>query len=210
MKKIVLYGGSGSGHSYKARSLLLLSGTPHTYEWIDLELPRTARPPAFFAASRFGEVPVLVDEGKPYCQSNAILMHLAQSQNALAGHKAEWLDIVEWLCWEANRIGFSVPNLRHSMQRASQPPEVDAYLRNRVLADLQTLNNELQKSEFLVPSGPTIADLSCSAYLFWLPDTGIAEDDFPHVSRWLDSLRSLQGWVHPDEALKPGTASAYR
>lgn len=198
---LLLYGAAGSGHSYKVRSLLLLTATPHRYQPIALNTPRAERPADFVAASQFGEVPVLVDGGKAYCQSNAILVHLAQRIRAFSGAAAERSAILEWLFWETNRVGFSVPNLRFALRWAPQPAEVLAYLRERALTDLATLDKTLAHTEFLVPSGPTIADLACSAYLFWLPEAGLAEEDFPHVSRWLDSLRALPGWVHPDEAM---------
>ncbi|MDB5850256.1 MAG: putative glutathione S-transferase [Rhodoferax sp.] len=199
---MLLYGSTDSGHSYKIRSFLLLAGVPHTYRWVDLSHARTERPAAFVAASKFGEVPVLIDGGNSYCQSNAILMHLAQRTKAFRGIGSEWTSILEWLCWESNRIGFSLPNLRYALLWGRQPAEVLAYLRSRVVADLQSLDEVLAKSEFLLPSGPTIADLSCSAYLFWLSQVGIAEDEFPCLGRWLCSLRALPGWVHPGEAMK--------
>jgi glutathione S-transferase len=198
---LLLYGAAGSGHSYKVRSLLLLTATPHRYQPIALDTPRVERPADFVAASHFGEVPVLVDGGTAYCQSNAILLHLAQRTRAFCGAAAEGSAILEWLFWETNRIGFSVPNLRFAMRWAPQPGEVLTYLRARAIADLATLNETLASSEFLVPSGPSIADLACSAYLFWLPEAGLAAEDFPCVSRWLNALRALPGWVHPNEAM---------
>ncbi|KLN53098.1 glutathione S-transferase family protein [Variovorax paradoxus] len=205
---MLLYGSTDSGHSYKVRFFLLLSGTSHSYQWIDLGTPRSERLAAFVAASKFGEVPVLIDDGIAHCQSNAILMHLAQRTNAFRGHGAEWRSILEWLSWEANRIGFSAPNLRFSSLWEPQPPDVLAYLRKRVLADLQTLDEALSRTEFLLPSGPTIADISCSAYLFWLSQTGFAEADYPHIERWLGLLRALPGWMHPDEAMRPAPLAA--
>ena len=111
--------------------------------------------------------------------------------------------MLEWLSWEANRVGFSVPDLRSSLLWAKQPPEVLAYLRGRAQADLKTLDAFLSSSEYLLPSGPSIADISCSAYLFWLPQAGLSEAEYPHLQRWLSALRGLPGWRHPDEALKP-------
>ncbi len=198
---LLLYGGANSGHSYKARLLLLLSNTPHQYQRIALDTPRALRPAPFVAASKFGEVPVLVDEGTAYCQSDAILLHLAQRTNALRGNASEAAAILEWLFWETNRIGFSVPNLRYALRFEPQPEPVLAYLRTRATADLAQLDNALAHTEFLVPSGPTIADIACCAYLFWLPDTGLRTQDFPHVSRWLSALSALPGWMHPDLAL---------
>jgi glutathione S-transferase len=199
---MLLYGSTHSGHSYKVRSFLLLARVPHEYRWIDLGTPRTERPPDFVAASKFGEVPVLVTEGRALCQSNAILIFLAQRTAQFAGRASEWQAVLEWLSWETNRIGFSVPNLRFSLLWAKQPPEVLAYLRNRAEADLRTLDAFLSASEYLLPSGPTVADISCSGYLFWLSQAGLSEANYPNVERWLSSLRSLPYWCHPDEALK--------
>lgn len=145
---------------------------------------------------------MLVDEGRALCQSNAILIYLAQKTQRFCGSAMEWQSVLEWLSWETNRIGFSVPNLRFSLLWAPQPPEVLAYLRNRALVDLKTLDGTLASTEFLLPGGPTIADISCAGYLFWLSQAGIAEAEFPNIQRWLFSLRSLPGWVHPDEAMK--------
>lgn len=200
---MLLYGSTGSGHSYKVRSFLLLAGVAHEYRWIDLGIPRAQRPAEFVAASKFGEVPVLVDEGRPLCQSNAILIYLAQKTGLFAGRPSEWQAVLEWLSWETNRIGFSVPNLRFSLLWAKQPPDVLAYLRGRAEADLKTLDAFVSSSEYLLPSGPTVADISCSAYLFWLSQAGLSEATYPNVQRWLAAMRSLPGWRHPDEALEP-------
>jgi|SRR5579864_3829839 len=82
-----------------------------SYQWMDLNTPRHKRPVEFVAASKFGEVPALVDGGTALCLSNATLMHLAQRTNVFRGEEPEWQTILEWLLWETNRIGFSIPNL---------------------------------------------------------------------------------------------------
>lgn len=200
---MLLYGSTDSGHSYKIRSFLLLSACPHEYQWIDLAVPRADRLAQFVAASKFGEVPVLVDQGRSMCQSNTILMYLAQRVGKLAGAEAEWQGVLEWLSWESNRIGFSLPNLRYALRWGAQPPEVLHYLRQRVLADLVSLDAAVSEQDFLLPSGPSIADLSCSAYLFWLDQIGISESEYPHLQRWLARLRALPHWKHPDVAMLP-------
>ncbi len=200
---LLLFGSTDSGHSYKVRSFLQLAGLPHQYRWVDLGKPRTERAAEFVAASKFGEVPVLIDEGRALCQSNAILIYLAQKTRHFAGQPSEWQGILEWLSWETNRVGFSVPNLRFSLLWAQQPADVLAYLRSRAQADLATLDAFLAGSQYLLPSGPTIADISCSAYLFWLSQVGLSEAAYPNLERWLSALKKLPGWRHPDEALQP-------
>lgn len=198
---MLLYGSTDSGHSYKVRLFLLLAGIPHRYERINLDLPRSERPPAFRSASLFGEVPVLVDGGRSHCQSNAILMHLARQTQQMGGTVSEQASVVEWLCWEANRVGFSVPNLRYARLWAPQPEDVMLYLHRRASADLATLDAFLEERKFLLASGPTIADLSCSAYLHWLDQAGMSATDHPNVARWLGRIRELPGWLHPDDAM---------
>ncbi|WP_295750054.1 glutathione S-transferase family protein [Undibacterium sp.] len=208
---MLLYGSTDSGHSYKIRAFLLLTASPHEYQWIDLALPAPDRLLAFVAASKFGEVPVLLDQGRAMCQSNAILMYLAQRVGKLAGAETEWQGVLEWLSWESNRIGFSLPNLRYALRWSAQPPEVLHYLRQRVLADLARLDAAVSAQDFLLPSGPSIADLSCSAYLFWLDQVGIDESAYPHLQRWLTRLRALPHWQHPDlamQAVAPDTSLA--
>lgn len=179
-----------------------MSQTDHQYRWVDLSQARSQRHPEFVNASKFGEVPVLIDHGNSFCQSNAILIYLAQKTNQFRGIETEWQSILEWLSWETNRIGFSVPNLRFALRWSPQPPDVLVYLRKRVMADLEALDAILSSTPFLLGSGPSIADISCSAYLFWLSDIGVEESQYPHVQKWLSALRALPGWTHPDDAMK--------
>ena len=202
-----LFGSTDSGHSFKVKSYLQHSDIPHVYEWIDLSTPRPHRPPHFQAASKFGEVPVLVDGDRSFCQSNAILLYLAKKTGSFAGASEEQLHVREWLFWETNRIGFSVPNLRYAIRWNKQPLDVLRYLRDRAVADLSTLNLNLIASEYLLPTGPTIADISCSAYLHWLDQAELSLAEYPHVERWLRSIRRLPGWQHPDIALQPTQVS---
>ncbi len=198
-----LFGSTDSGHTFKVRSFLLLAKIAHDYEWIDLAKPRQQRPAAFMAASKFGEVPVLLDQGRAMCQSNAILIYLARQYQVFCGNdENEWQMILEWLSWETNRIGFSVPNLRYSMRWDIQPEEVLAYLRKRALTDLGSLEQILAKQAYLLPSGLSIADLSCSAYLFWLDQIQVEIKKYPHIQAWLKAISTLPGWLHPDLALK--------
>jgi glutathione S-transferase len=76
------------------------------------------------------------------------------------------------------------------------------YLHARATADLATLDAFLEDRRFLLASGPTIADISCSAYLHWLDQAGLAEADYPNLAQWLDRVRSLPDWQHPDLAMR--------
>jgi len=76
------------------------------------------------------------------------------------------------------------------------------FLEQRAALDLGTLDKFLSLSEFLLPSGMSIADLSCAAYLYWIDQAGLSLDEFPHVDRWLKSISAADGWQHPTYAMR--------
>lgn len=198
---MILYGNKQSGHSYKVALALALLGLPHEYRAVDLMVPRPERPAGFRAVSRFGEVPVLVVEGRPpLVQSNAILLHLARTTGRLGGDDPD--GIAQWLFWESNRVGLSVPNLRLARKfMPDTPPEVVAWLEGRAVGDLDRLDLELADKPFLMGDTVTVADLSCCGYLFWLDQAGLDAARWPAMAAWLDRVRTVPGWKHPYELL---------
>ncbi len=52
------------------------------------------------AHARCGEVPLLLTEGRALAQSNAILMHVAQTSGAWGAEDESTMQLCrEWLCW---------------------------------------------------------------------------------------------------------------
>jgi glutathione S-transferase len=195
---VTLFGALQSGHSYKIRMFLLLAGVPHAYHGIDLTVSRDQRPAEFRAVARFGEVPALVDDGEVIVQSNAILLHLARKHGQLwADGNAGQNAITSWLFWEANRIGRSYPNLRYcrAFDRSADPGLV-AWFEATARVDLDRLDQELGNRPFLM-GYPTIADLSCAAYMLYGDDFGFPLTAWPNVMAWLARIRALPGWQPP-------------
>jgi glutathione S-transferase len=110
----------------------------------------------------------------------------------------------EWLFWEANRIGISVPSLRYALRCAPETkPDVLDWLKTRALSDLDRLNSEFGEHKFLLGEIPTIADIACCGYLFWPEQAGLDLSRWPHVERWLGDIRALPGWKHPYDLMEP-------
>jgi glutathione S-transferase len=203
MSRLVFYGNRESGHSYKVALALTLLGLPYEYRAIDLATPRASRPDDFRAASRFGEVPALVAEDRaPIVQSNAILLYLAGATGRLQG-AGDMERVTEWLFWETNRIGFSLPNLRYARTFAADTPaDVIAWMERRTRADLDRLDAEFAGGRrFLLGEDVSIADLSCCGYLFWPEQAGLDLGGWPGLLGWLDRIRALPGWKPPYELL---------
>jgi len=198
----ILYGNRESGHAYKAKLAMTLLGIAHDYRDVDLEQPREQRRADFRAVSPYGEVPVLVDGGVPLAQSNAILLHLARRTGRLGG-ELDQRQLTQWLFWEANRIGLSVPNLRHALKWAPQTPDaIKAWLRERAMADLARLDRELASKPFVLGAAATVVDIACCGYLFWTDQAQLDLQAWPCVGAWLDRIRALPGWAAPYELLK--------
>jgi len=195
-ENMILYGHPESGHTYKVALSLKLMSQPFEYRWVDVFAERSQRTPEFQRVSRFGEIPVLVDEGIAYVQSNAILLHIAGKYGRQGGETPERLaQVRERLFWEANRVGISLPNLRHYLRFASATASAAVldWLRARMLADLAALDRDLTGQRFLLGADLTVADISCVAYLLY-EDIGLELSQWPAMHAWMQRIRELPGW----------------
>jgi glutathione S-transferase len=198
MDDFILFGNRESGHAFKVRLMLNLAGLPHVYHEIDLDLPREQRPEPFRSLAKYGEVPLLLHAGRPYVQSNAILLHLAAHTRAFGAESPERMERVrEWLFWEANRVGFSLANLRYDVKfGGGKLPDLQAFLRGRLDADLERLERELADGRpFILGEQVSVADMSLCGYMYW-PEQ--AKVNLPAgVQAWLGRIAALPGWRHP-------------
>ena len=197
-----LFGNPDSGHSYKASLMLWLAGMPHQYTDIDLSVARADRPEPFRSHAPYGEVPLLLHGGRAYAQSNAILIYLAELNRSHGGESPQRMARArEWLFWEANRIGFSLPNLRYGLKftQGGLAPAVEQMLRERYADDIARLEQAFSDGrDFLLDDGPSIADIALCSYLYWADHAAV---DVPSaVQAWLERISALPGWRHPDAA----------
>jgi glutathione S-transferase len=199
MPDYILYGHPESGHSYKAHLALRLLNLDYDYREVEVFLPRHERRKDWQSVSRFGEVPVLVDDGEPVVQSNAILLHLARKHNAL-GWETDPDTLTSWLFWEANRIAMSLPHIRfHAHFPVPAAKDVLDWMRVRMHDDLATLDRALDKTNFLMGDRATAADIACCGYMFFADQIPLDFATWPKVALWLERIKQLPGWLHPYE-----------
>jgi glutathione S-transferase len=198
-----VFGHPDSGHSYKVCLFLTLAGLPFRYVRVDVFKPLGERSAEFRAASRFGEVPVLLHGDLRISQSNAILMYLASLSGRFGGTDTRsWAAIHEWLFWEMSRLNLGVANLRFALRfEPGTAPGALALYRKRAEDALTRLQDEMVRSQFLVGDALTIADLSCCGYLFWAKEADLDLACYPAVQRWLGDIAAQKGWRPPNELL---------
>ena len=198
-----LYGHPDSGHAYKVKLCLAVADIPHDYEEIDIFSARESRPAEFRQNAKFHEVPLLIDDGKPYVQSDAILLHLATKFKLFGAENTDTLNrCVEWLFWEANKIGLCLPQLRASkkFEEFKLSEGAEQWLTARYFHDIQILETELSDGrKFMVGDNPTIADFSLCGYLYFLDEAALEAPSF--VQAWLQRISQLKGWSHPYKLL---------
>ena len=197
---IKLYGHSDSGHAFKVRFFLCAAGIEHEYEVVDIWQPREQRSVEFQAASTFGEVPLLMDSGHPYVQSNAILLHLAKQTGSWGGESAKRIALCEqWMVWEANKLGMCVPQIRsyEKFEKNELLENALPRLKARYEHDIGILESTLSDGRPWIIEGdePTVADFSLCGYLYFAHEAKLPVPE--GVSKWLKRLSELPGWQHP-------------
>lgn len=194
-----LYSHPESGHSYKVKLALSVLRLSHQDRVVNIALPAAQRPTDFRQVAQFNEVPVLVHGNAVLLQSNAILLYLAKHTGRWGGESPERLQqTMQWLFWEANRLGLSLPHLRFAKRfdAASYPPGALDWLRQRFDQDVARLAHTLSEGQaFVLGEQPSMADVSLSGYLWWADQASLI---LPTIVRaWLDRLRSEPGWISP-------------
>ncbi len=206
-----LFGHPDSGHSLKVKFFLDWLGIEYLYEYVDIFSNRETRGSEFLTVSKFSEVPTLIDNEKYYIQSNAIIIYLADKYGVFNSNEERQKNI-EWLVWEANKIGMCLPQLRADKKFSEEHPEFKLskgaydWLLARYSHDVNLLDNELNDNrQFILGDKISPADFSLSAYLMYANE---AEVEVPkNVENWLNRLKEQKGWKSPYEMLNLESSS---
>jgi glutathione S-transferase len=152
-----------------------------------------------------------LDDGSVVTQSNAILWYLGEGTPFLPDDALGRAQVVQWLCFEQERVMMGIGGARFRMITGRNPEVVPARM---ALAEsaLETLEAQLEQREWLVGAGPTIADVSVFAYAHVAPDAGFDLGAYPAVAAWLERVGALPGYVndlvpYPDNA-RPGRSES--
>jgi len=200
-----LYDSLLSGNCWKVR--ILLSQLNLKYERITLDLVRgDTQQPDFERISRFSRVPTLVlEDGRPIVESGAILMHLAEGTRFLPGDRHARTEVLSWLFFEQADLqkAIAFPRVYNLRGQASQMADEIAYRQKDGHTALQKLENWIGNRDWLVGNGYTIADTAVFAYVSLAAEGGYQMGRYPGILRWLDDVRSTDGWVPLIEGTAP-------
>ena len=195
-----LYCFGESGNAYKAALTLTLAGYPWEPVFVDFFNGGT-RTPEYRALNEMGEVPVLVEGEQVLCQSGVIQYEVVKKTGKLGGEsELEQREILRWVLWDNHKMSSQCGTTRFLMNflpPEKRSAEVIQYLQGRLIAAFKVLDGHLQGREWIVGSGPTIADTACCGYLYYPEPFGFDRTAWPNISAWLDRINALPGFRHP-------------
>lgn len=184
-----------SGHAHRVRLFLSLIGAQ--FDLVEVDLAKGAhKASAFLSLNRFGQIPVLDDEGLIIADSNAILVYLAKKFD-----KTDWLPkdsygaaaVQRWLSVAAGQIAFG-PAAARLITVFGAKFNADEVI-GRAHAILTLINDELSARAWIAIPQATIADVALYSYIARAPEGNVDLTPYPNVIAWLERIESLPGFV---------------
>jgi glutathione S-transferase len=185
---------------------LSLIGVAH--ELVPVDLAAGAhRAPGFLKLNRFGQVPVLDDDGTIVSDSNAILVYLAKKYRRtdwLPGTPEAAASVQRWLSVAAGQIAFG-PAAARLVTLFGAKFDADEVI-GRAHAVLKVIDAELAERTWIAAPHPTIADVALYSYIARAPEGNIDLTAYHHIHAWLARIERLPGFVPFQES--PGGLAA--
>ncbi len=189
-----IFGDSISGNCLKVKWTADHLGIP--YEWIETDvLKAETRTAEFLTLNPAGQVPaIILDDGRPLAQSNAIILHLAEDSALIPADSYDRARMLEWLFWEQYSHEPYIAVARFQMEYLGRPKaDLDPKLYERGGAALARMETVLAGQAFLVGNTLTLADVSLVAYTRVAHQGGFDLADYPAVKAWVSRVEAGLG-----------------
>ena len=134
---------------------------------------------------------VILDDGRPLAQSNAIILHLAEGSDLVPTDAYDRARMLEWMFWEQYSHEPYVAVARFQVRYAGKPvSELEPRLVERGKGALQRLEGGLGLSPFLVGEAVSLADVALVAYTRVAHEGGFDLGDYPAVAAWVKRVEA--------------------
>jgi glutathione S-transferase len=135
-----------------------------------------------------GQVPaVVLDDGRPLAQSNAIILHFAEGSALIPKDAYDRARMLEWMFWEQYSHEPYVAVARFQVKYLGKSvAELEPRIVERGKGALQRLEDALAGgAAFLVGDALTLADVALVAYTREAEDGGFRLADYPRIQAWI-------------------------
>jgi len=188
-----LYGDRRSGNCYKVQLILALRQIP--YQWIEVDILKgETRTPEFLEKNPNGKIPVLeLEDGSYLWESNAILNFLAEGSDLLPSEPRLRTQVLQWQFFEQYSHEPYVAVARFIQLYQGRPAEREAEYHcciSRGYRALQVMEQQLERTPYLVGGQYSIADIALYAYTHCAHEGGFSLDEFPAIRAWMERVAS--------------------
>lgn len=205
-RPIRLYWYSLCGAAHRVELMLSLLGLSFEKVAVNL-LEREQKTPAFLAKNPFGQVPVLQDGELMLPDSTAILVYLAKRYDpALRWFPADAVGAAEVQRWLSVASGALIEGPSAARRAVMYRQQVDAAACERTRQLFAILDAHLQRRDYFVGDGPTIADVALYSYTAHAPEGGVSLEPYTAVRAWLARIEGLRGFVGMKKSPLPESA----
>ena len=181
-----IYGDSKSGNCLKVKWTADYLGL--SYAWIETDIMVGAtRTAAFLAMNPAGQVPtVILPDGRPLAQSNAIILHLAEGSDLIPADAYQRARMLEWMFWEQYSHEPYVAVARFQVRYLGKAvSEIEPRIVERGEAALRRLEEGLSGQPFLAGGSLSLADVALVAYTRVAHEGGFELTNYPAVQAWV-------------------------
>jgi glutathione S-transferase len=195
---VLLYDNPVSGNCYKVRLLLTLLGIE--FERRELAVVEySERLPTLGGLSPTLNIPtVVLEDGRPLAESNAILWYFAEGSRYLPEDNYERGQVLQWLFFEQykHEPAIAVPRFWDTIATADLTPPADLEARRASGREaLKAMERHLREHTYFVGERFTIADIALYAYTHVAPEAGFDLGALPAVRAWLDRVAAEPGLI---------------
>jgi glutathione S-transferase len=198
---VLLYDSPASGNCYKVRLLLAHLGVEYGRQDIDV-VDRSDRRELLGSLNPALRVPTLVlDDGRPLAESNAILCYFGEGRRFVPGDRYERAQVMQWLFWEQYEHEPAIAVARFLKTYSGQPhvwgqKRIELAARGERVLD--TMERHLDGRDWFVGDSLSLADIALYAYTHVADEGGFSLDGNPATRRWLARVAAEPGHVTID------------
>lgn len=194
---VLLYDNQVSGNCYKVRLILSLLGIEFERRELSV-VDHSGRAEVLGGLSPSLKVPtVVLEDGRPLAESNAILWYFADGTRYLPDDPYERAQVLQWMFFEQYRHEPAIAVLRFWVSISGEPRQAAEIEAKRAAgrAALEVMERHLGEREYFAGKGFTIADIALYAYTHVAPEAGFDLEPYTAIRGWLERVAAQPGIV---------------
>ena len=189
---VKIYGDIQSGNCYKVKLLTSLIEIEH--EWIEVDiLANETQTDSFLTKNPNGKIPLLeLEDGSCISESNAILNYLASNTPLIGNSRFTSAKILQWQFFEQYSHEPFIAVARFIAKYLGLPEDRKAEFEAKQAGGhkaLKVMEEQLQKTPYLVGDELTVADISLYGYTHVAHEGGFDLSEYPAIQQWIERIK---------------------